>query len=88
MHSVWPGRRNQLYLQGVFVGKGFRQEVMLELSLKGGTFQVKKKVGKGIQVEYGVRKSMEESAWWVRAGGVAAGGKVGGVAGTWSPRAI
>lgn len=34
---------------------------MLELSLKGGTFQVKR-VGEEIQVKYGVRKSMEESA--------------------------
>lgn len=55
--------------------------------------RLKKKVGKEIQVEYGVGKSMEEStgcsgAWWVRAGGVAARGKVRGVAGTWSPRAV
>lgn len=59
MHSIWPGRRNQLYLQGGFVGKGFRQGVMLELSLKGGTFQVKM-VGKEIQVEYEVRKRMRQ----------------------------
>lgn len=61
MRSIWPGRRNQLYLQGVFIRKGFRQEVVLELSLQGGTFQVKN-IGKEIQVEYEAKKSMEESA--------------------------
>lgn len=35
--------------------------MMLELSLKGDTFQVKR-VGEEIQVKYRIRKSREESA--------------------------
>lgn len=50
MHSVSHGKRNQLYFQGAFVGKGIRQEAMLGLSLKEGSFQEKKMRKESVEV--------------------------------------